>query len=149
MYQNWVRELRSINIGVVEAIKVMQDTCQRRLHGMNKTHKRNLIRFGPEAQARLMGDRDSLLEVIRRARTSGRWDIEGIKFFDLSIDEIFGKKTTENVELQTEVPTISVNLAVSSNCQIDNVQEIESLKQELIAKQKYVLHSDKKHKIIF
>lgn len=94
------------------------------------------MRFGPEAQARLMGDRDSLLEVIRRAHTSGRWDIEGIKFFDLSIDEIFGKKTIENVELQHEVPTISVNLAVSSNCQIDNMQEMESLRQELTAKQK-------------
>ncbi|XP_053695386.1 centromere-associated protein E-like [Sabethes cyaneus] len=138
LYQDWIRELRTINISVIEAIRVMQSTCQRHLNRMNETHKRNLTKFGRDAQARLLSDRDSLLEVIRRARTTGRWDIEGIKFFDISIEDIFGKKTGEHVELQNDGPSISVNLAVSSHCQLEDISQIDDLRQELIAKQKRI-----------
>ncbi|XP_055545664.1 centromere protein F-like isoform X4 [Wyeomyia smithii] len=129
VYQDWVRELRSINIGVVEAIKAMQDSCQRQLSRMSETYKRNLTRFGPETQARLMNDRDGLVEVIRRAHTSGRWDIEGIHFLDLSIDDIFGKKTEGDAELNPVVP---------SNCPTDELLETDIVRRESMAEQKNI-----------
>lgn len=137
LFSDWIKQLRTMNLDLVEAIQNIQDTCRTRLEQMRDMYRKNEARFGPEAAKRLEGDRSALLEVIRRAYTTGSWDISGIEFFNVSIEELFGSRG-DAAKVKVEEPTISVNLAVSSNYPIENAQ-VEELRQELDAKERWVL----------
>ncbi|XP_058814928.1 interaptin-like isoform X2 [Topomyia yanbarensis] len=143
IYERWIHQLRLVNLDLLTTIKEMEKTCRDRVVIMKENYKKNLARYGSEAQARAKRDRDSLLEVIRRAYTTGSWNIEGIRFYDVDIEEIFGKKGDITVDSQHENrmdgPTISLNLAVSSNCQYEN-SEIDELRQTLDARNKQIEH---------
>lgn len=122
---------------LVEAIKEMQDTCRDRLELMRANYRKNLARFGPEALRRLESDKNSLVEVIRRASATGKWDLNGIKLCDVTLDQLFGTNNDRSEAPAAgiiEGPTISVNLEVSSNCQLENPQ-VEELLQKLEAKE--------------
>uniref|UniRef100_A0A1Q3FNZ2 Putative myosin class ii heavy chain n=1 Tax=Culex tarsalis TaxID=7177 RepID=A0A1Q3FNZ2_CULTA len=145
LFSDWIKQLRTMNLDLVEAIQNIQDTCRTRLEQMRDMYRKNEARFGPEAAKRLEGDRSALLEVIRRAYTTGSWDISGIEFFNVSIEELFGSRKPvgssggdeDGVKVKMEEPTISVNLAVSSNYPIENPQ-VEELRQELEAKERQI-----------
>uniref|UniRef100_A0A1Q3G4Z3 Putative myosin class ii heavy chain n=1 Tax=Culex tarsalis TaxID=7177 RepID=A0A1Q3G4Z3_CULTA len=145
LFSDWIKQLRTMNLDLVEAIQNIQDTCRTRLEQMRDMYRKNEARFGPEAAKRLEGDRSALLEVIRRAYTTGSWDISGIEFFNVSIEELFGSRKPvgssggdeDGVRVKMEEPTISVNLAVSSNYPIENPQ-VEELRQELEAKERQI-----------
>ncbi|XP_065072639.1 cingulin-like isoform X2 [Ochlerotatus camptorhynchus] len=139
LYEDWVKQLRLVNLDLVGAIKEMQDTCSDRLELMRANYKKNLARFGPETLRRLECDKDSLLEVIRRASATGKWDMNGIKLCDISLDQLFGKNNDIRGEAPAAGPTISVNLEVSSNCQLENTK-VEELLQELEAKERQIKH---------
>ncbi|XP_038109483.1 paramyosin isoform X2 [Culex quinquefasciatus] len=136
LFSDWIKQLRTMNLDLVEAIQNIQDTCRTRLEQMRDMYRKNEARFGPEAAKRLEGDRSALLEVIRRAYTTGSWDISGIEFFNVSIEELFGSRG-DAAKVKVEEPTISVNLAVSSNYPIENAQ-VEELRQELDAKERQI-----------
>lgn len=140
LYEDWVKQLRLVNLDLVGAIKEMQDTCSDRLELMRANYKKNLARFGPETFRRVESDRNSLVEVIRRASATGKWDMSGIKLCDVSLDQLFGKNNDARGEApaaeKIEGPTISVNLEVSSNCQLENTK-VEELLHKLEAKERY------------
>lgn len=137
LFSDWIKQLRSVNLDLVETIQDIQDTCRTRIEQMRDTYRKNEVRFGSEAAKRLEDDRNALLEVIRRAYSTGSWDISGIQFFNVSIEELFGSKEAGEVKAKKEEPTISVNLAVSSNYPIEN-PEMEELRQELEAKERQI-----------
>lgn len=137
LFSDWIKQLRSVNLDLVETIQDIQDTCRTRIEQMRDTYRKNEVRFGSEAAKRLEDDRNALLEVIRRAYSTGSWDISGIQFFNVSIEELFGSKEAGEVKAKKEEPTISVNLAVSSNYPIENL-EMEELRQELEAKERQI-----------
>lgn len=141
LFSDWIKQLRAVNLDLVETIQDIQDTCRTRIEQMRDTFRQNEARFGLEAAKQLEGDRKGLLEVIRRAYTTGSWDISGIQFFNVSIEELFGSKEAGQggeVKVKKEEPTtISVNLAVSSNYPIEN-PELEELRQELEAKERQI-----------
>ncbi|XP_029708981.2 myosin heavy chain, cardiac muscle isoform-like [Aedes albopictus] len=144
LYEDWIKQLRLVNLDLVGAIKEVQDTCRARLELMTANYKKNLARLGPQTLQRLENDRNSLLEVIRRACHTGKWDISGIKLYDVTLDQLFGKKadTGGQAPISTgtsEVPTISVNLEVSSNCQLENPQ-VDDLLRQLELKEKQIKH---------
>lgn len=140
LFSDWIKQLRAVNLDLVETIQDIQDTCRTRIEQMRDSFRQNEARFGLEAAKQLEGDRKALLEVIRRAYTTGSWDISGIQFFNVSIEELFGSKEVGQggeVKVKKEEPTISVNLAVSSNYPIEN-PELEELRQELEAKERQI-----------
>ncbi|XP_058450808.1 kinectin-like isoform X5 [Malaya genurostris] len=146
VYESWIQQLRIINLELVNTIREMEETCRDRMNRMKENYEKNRSRYGLEARARLKGDRDSLLEVIRRAHTTGSWDIEGIEFYDLNVEEMFGKKSASTMESRqdsiSDGPTISLNVAVSSNCQFEN-SETENLRQTLDARNEQIKHLER------
>ncbi|XP_021702159.1 ELKS/Rab6-interacting/CAST family member 1 isoform X6 [Aedes aegypti] len=144
LYEDWVKQLRLVNLDLVGAIKEMQDTCRDRLELMRANYKKNLARLGPQTLQRLENDRSSLVEVIRRACSTGKWDMSGIKLYDITLDQLFGEKADVGGQAPTgtvssEVPTISVNLEVSSNCQLENPQ-MDDLQRQLEMKERQIKH---------
>ncbi|XP_062547455.1 myosin-9-like isoform X5 [Armigeres subalbatus] len=147
LYEDWVKQLRLFNLDLVATINELQETCKDRIVLMRAMYKKNLARLGPQALQRIENDRDSLVEVIRRASTTGRWDMSGIKLNDISLDQLFGEKavtgdSVPNDGAATNGPTISVNLEVSSNCQLENPQ-IEDLQKQLEAKERQIKYLEK------
>lgn len=45
---------------------------------------------------RLENDQKNLLEFIRRIRDDGKWDFEGLSFFEIAYKDLFGNDLIEN-----------------------------------------------------
>ncbi|XP_055643669.1 centrosomal protein of 290 kDa-like isoform X3 [Toxorhynchites rutilus septentrionalis] len=131
VYEDWVTNLRMINLEMVEVIKKMETTFQNRIPLLSKNIRASL--------RRAEHDRNKLRDIVRKAYKTNRWDISGVQFHDASIHEIFGEgsASTHSENGNNDGQTIAVSLALSSNFDIENVQ-MEQLHRELEEKNRQI-----------
>ncbi|KAJ6645776.1 putative glucose-6-phosphate 1-epimerase [Pseudolycoriella hygida] len=94
IYEEWVKRLLEEISTLVECIQEMENQTARSLDAL--TQNLNMSRLPDERTNALQNDLSAIVEIIRRARASGKWNTDGIKLEYLTFSDIFGDHQQEN-----------------------------------------------------
>lgn len=86
VYCDWVSRLLAQNTELVELVGDLErETCHRfDMLEMQSKKDFNMMK-------NLKTERDNVLEVLKRAREQNRWDAEGLRFFYVTQQDLFGE----------------------------------------------------------